>query len=411
MDSGSSGARRIQQLDVLRGVAVLMVMGYHFPWHPNRAGIFWPVDGLFHRIGLSGNDLFFVLSGFLIGGLLFREIRTTGGLDVKRFLVRRMLKIWPSYYVLVLFTVVLRLVTSGGDAALTFRELAPNIFHYQNYKHTTEMLPHTWSLAIEEHFYLVLPFLLLVMARFTRNPRRAIPGVPFTMIAIFLVCFSLGTWTINRLSLSPNWWQATHLRAHQLMFGVLIAYFYHYYPERLARAARWPALLVLTALVMLGLIAFRLGTSFHIGSLRVSIYWEALTLAYACLLLGCLYADPAKSLLGRLLAGSAGRGLAWVGVYSYPIYLWHLDMPAVPMRPLLDFGMEGALMNSFLWLTGWFIYAVAAICGGVAMSVAVERPVLALRDRLFPSRARIPAPSELTESAPLKGNRDAQQMG
>ena len=82
----SAPSQRNESLDVLRCVAVLLVVGYHMPYYR-----------LWGRIGWIGVDLFFVLSGFLISGLLFREFRDTGSIDVKRFLIRRGLKIYPSF--------------------------------------------------------------------------------------------------------------------------------------------------------------------------------------------------------------------------------------------------------------------------------------------------------------------------
>src|SRR5437763_1037392 len=83
---------RIQQLDFLRGVAILLVLVYHWVFPPSDAGLLRPIMEGIERFGWSGVDLFFVLSGFLIGGLLFKEIQKTGRLDVKRFLIRRGLK-------------------------------------------------------------------------------------------------------------------------------------------------------------------------------------------------------------------------------------------------------------------------------------------------------------------------------
>jgi peptidoglycan/LPS O-acetylase OafA/YrhL len=97
-----SGARLIQ-LDVLRGVAILMVLACHFSTRTKLpgAGALQIVHTTFMRLDAPGVDLFFVLSGFLVGGLLFGEIRARGSLDVKRFLIRRAFKIWPLYYLYV----------------------------------------------------------------------------------------------------------------------------------------------------------------------------------------------------------------------------------------------------------------------------------------------------------------------
>ena len=79
--------KRLRQLDILRGVAVLLVIGHHVILQPEESGMFQPLVNVLIRFGWSGVDLFFVLSGFLVGGLLFSELRSRSVLDVRRFVV------------------------------------------------------------------------------------------------------------------------------------------------------------------------------------------------------------------------------------------------------------------------------------------------------------------------------------
>ena len=129
-------------------------------------------------------DLFFVLSGFLVGGLLFNELRGRGKLDVPRFLIRRGFKIWPSYYVYLAAVAVLMARRSVPGLAAS---LLPNLLNVQNYFGTP--LQHTWSLAVEEHFYLALPLLLLWAPR-RRNSTAgmvvSIPAIPVIAIALII---------------------------------------------------------------------------------------------------------------------------------------------------------------------------------------------------------------------------------
>src|SRR5579872_3262789 len=89
------GSKRIFQLDVLRGFAILLVMGVHVPAYP-----------IWSTVGGWGVDLFFVLSGFLISNLLFREYRESGDIKLSRFFLRRALKLYPSFYLLLGVTLV-----------------------------------------------------------------------------------------------------------------------------------------------------------------------------------------------------------------------------------------------------------------------------------------------------------------
>ena len=159
---------RLVCLDFLRGVAILLVLGAHMPHAGLEAGV--PLAGLlrlWHGFGGAGVDLFFVLSGFLVGGLLLAEIKRSGKADAKRFLIRRGFKIWPTYYVYLLALPLLQIwggETRFVDAALW--SLRANLLHLQNYwlsgsafstlPNYISPRPHTWSLAVEEHFYLAL---------------------------------------------------------------------------------------------------------------------------------------------------------------------------------------------------------------------------------------------------------------
>src|SRR5262249_32608758 len=150
---------RLPQLDLLRGIAILMVLGAHPVAKINESGCFWLVAYPWGHAGWTGVNLFFVLSGFLVGGLLFAEIHATANLNPGRFLVRRMFKLWPSYY---LYLIFLLLVAARGG--LDPRILLPFFVHVQNYHDgIIAIAPHTWSLAVEEHFYVLLPVFLSVV--------------------------------------------------------------------------------------------------------------------------------------------------------------------------------------------------------------------------------------------------------
>ena len=130
---------RNQSLDVLRGIAILLVLGRHFNYFP-----------LWRQAGWIGVDLFFVLSGFLISGLLFQEYKNTGKLDVRRFILRRGLKIWPSYYLLILATMLFYVfIARASEHPFPKHEVAVSALFIRNYFGADgfNFLAHTWSLA------------------------------------------------------------------------------------------------------------------------------------------------------------------------------------------------------------------------------------------------------------------------
>ena len=151
--------KRDTRLDVLRGVAVVMVLVHH---SPTRLGG-WV------QAGWSGVDLFFVLSGFLVSGLLFKEYLAAGRIRPWRFYLRRGFKIYPNLYVMLAVAAVLQ---AALGPPLVPRLVLHDALFVQNY--LGPWWGHTWSLAVEEHFYLLLPPVLLLLLsshRFRRAPQ------------------------------------------------------------------------------------------------------------------------------------------------------------------------------------------------------------------------------------------------
>lgn len=156
----------VPSLDALRSTAILMVIAYHasseFTKLSGRGDAFAGlplVSG-----GWRGVDLFFVLSGYLIGRQLWRELRTTGTIRLTRFIVlRRGLRIWPLYY----FSIALWIIGSraGREGFLSFRWWT-DLVCLSNYISGC-VVPPSWSLCIEEQFYLLAPLLILLLVRFT----------------------------------------------------------------------------------------------------------------------------------------------------------------------------------------------------------------------------------------------------
>jgi peptidoglycan/LPS O-acetylase OafA/YrhL len=338
-------SQRNQSLDVLRCIAVLLVVGSHLPYYDAWA-----------KIGWIGVDLFFVLSGFLISGLLFQEYKDTGALDVKRFLIRRGLKIYPSFYLLMVGATVLY---SLNHATIPRKQLIASWFFLQNYFHEDKVyliLSHTWTLAVEEHFYLLLPVLLmLLMAVFSkRDPFRVIP---LLFLAISAFCLAVRYFTLGPFQLA---WK-THMRLDGLFAGVALGYLYHFRMP-LFRKLTGHYALVLAALFCAPALLFnqpdRIVQTFGLTFLYVG---------FSFLVAWSVVRSP-KTSLGRAMA----KGAARIGFYSYSIYLWHTLV------------CDAFLFYPNLSLIRFWLYIATANVAGIAMAHLVEVPYLALRERLFP---------------------------
>jgi peptidoglycan/LPS O-acetylase OafA/YrhL len=364
------GGKRDVWLDALRGVAVLLVLGRHFELPPDAG----PLLTAWQRGGWVGVDLFFVLSGFLVSGVLFREYRRRRALSLPRFLARRGLRIYPAFGVLLLCTWLLAPIfhtprTSG-------RRFLAELLFVQNY--AAGVWNHTWSLAVEEHFYLALPIVLLSLAWIGRQRRD--PYRPLLFLAAAVVPGVAALRCVNA------WWYPytnpthlfpTHLRADALLAGVLLAYVYHYQPARYHRfvAGRRRFLALAGAMCFIPAFVFELPGSWFVPTLGLTLF-----------------------ALGGVLLIASGVGatarapvtvLALIGSASYSIYLWHM--------PVLLWGVplcETALGYQLEDSTRIALYLAASLAVGMAMVRLTEQPILWLRERWLPRQHRSgPSPS------------------
>jgi peptidoglycan/LPS O-acetylase OafA/YrhL len=365
---------RNKRLDVLRCVAVVTVLLHH-------SGI-WP---FFTRIGWTGVDLFFVLSGFLISGLLFSEYKKRHVISLKRFFIRRGLKIYPAFYVFLLLTGIVELLVFHAHP---LGQYLHEIFFLMDYKQG--FWDHTWTLAVEEQFYIFLPIFLLVILRFSpkrENPFRIIPWAALS-IALFCVTSRAASIYIGK----PNFqlaYIAFHNRMDALFFGVLIGYLYHFRPailEKLMRPARNRIVMAAISAVLLSFAYFYDRDDKFFATFGYSFIY----LGFTGVLLLSLYVHGLFS--GKLarLAELAGSAAAFVGMYSYSIYLWHGPVGA---------WLPGLVRRTTGFPTGrsgrFVVYFVGSLVIGTVMSKLVEYPILRLRDRIFPDSNIVPVAAEV----------------
>src|SRR5436189_3771333 len=156
-------------LDLLRALAIVIVVIYH-------AGIMgFPLPGRVHRFGWIGVDLFFVLSGYLIGGQLLAPLARNQPITLGRFFARRALRILPAYLVVLSIYVCLPLWREYPEMSSPWKFLAS----VQNIGlHGGTAFSHAWSLAVEDQFYLLLPLVLLFLNRW----RRAAIIIPYFIV-------------------------------------------------------------------------------------------------------------------------------------------------------------------------------------------------------------------------------------
>jgi len=299
-------------LEGLRGIAILLVLLCHIR-----------IPGA--EAGFVGVDVFFVLSGFLITGLLVDEAERTGRIGLGAFYARRARRILPAAIVVIASTLLAaQLVLSPLDlprvaddalaASLSLANLrfAVDATDYFAPVNASPML-HFWSLAVEEQFYLFWPLLLLIASRLGR-PRVAMGVVALAiLVSSFLLCYAL-------TNTSEPWaYYSLPTRAWQLAAGGLVALAAPWLsraPRRLAMATGWVGVVLLGA--SLGVIQ---ETSAYPGLVSLFPTLGALAIVAS----GGPVASP-------LLAGLSWTPLRWLGRISYSVYLWH--WPILVLGPI-----------------------------------------------------------------------------
>jgi peptidoglycan/LPS O-acetylase OafA/YrhL len=313
---------RIPELDGLRGIAIGMVVVFHYFIVPQTARhgsalAYALVPG---RLAWTGVDLFFVLSGFLIGGILMDARRSSNYFRV--FYTRRFYRIVPIYSVLLVIACILvSLVHHGLSLGLNWvtrdeLPLVPYIFYIQNFwmafrnSPGSFLLAVTWSLAIEEQFYLTLPLLIRILAgaRLTSVIVVGIFAAPILRISLHTI------WPQN----ASSYFVLMPCRADALLLGVL--------GSCLLRDARWKEWLVgnrqalgLMLFVMVsGVAVLLVRASSADGFWMLSVGYTWMALFYLCFLLYAV--TQRQSLISGVLRWGWLRGL---GAIAYGVYLFH----------------------------------------------------------------------------------------
>ncbi|CAN2198439.1 COG1835 Predicted acyltransferases [Candidatus Nanopelagicaceae bacterium] len=294
---------RIPQIQALRAFAAILVVIYH-------AGI---TSG-----GYIGVDIFYVISGYLITGLLLRELDKTGTLGLRAFYLRRVKRLLPTSFFVLFITAITAwyLYPSsmradlGKDIAAAGIYISNYLFafwqmDYQNLSAIPPVVIHYWSLAVEEQFYLFWPFIILALYK-KGGRRRVGQGVIAISIASFL--FSL-----YQTSVEPIWaFYSLPTRAWELGVGALLLYI----PARIKFSQNY--LWIALALFIYGTFIFRDSTPFPGTAALVPVFATAISLA-------AVHSWP--KILNQV---GTHRVIQWLGEISYPLYLWHWPLLVIP---------------------------------------------------------------------------------
>jgi peptidoglycan/LPS O-acetylase OafA/YrhL len=366
-DLAHSPANTIPGLDALRTLAIWMVISDHYWYFFTRDTPSSLTIGklpLFY-FGWAGVDLFFVLSGYLIGRALWRELQKTGSLHIPRFLIRRGLRIWPYYYAFILFLIFTRSSTA-------ISKFFPDIFFYSNY--VISQVPGGWSLSSEEQFYVLTPILMVLgvlavpFSRLWLIPAIALFALPLSRAAVMA---KLGPHAHEGMA-SDVIYTPFHTHADGLVAGLLLAWLAVALPQFVKRRALLPNSLLPICLAVAGVALRQLN--------RDLFSFTGLALIFG----GCvLFAIRDQSRIRRV---TGSHIFYLISKLSYAMYLNHLIvMYGVMPRVLPMLGLGGRGYGSFV--AGYLIAAGLSVGVAFLTFLCIESPFLQVRDRLLASRA------------------------
>jgi peptidoglycan/LPS O-acetylase OafA/YrhL len=349
---------RLAGLDTLRSLAILMVIARH-------AGEFLNLrePGHFTRYGWVGVDLFFVLSGFLIASQLLRTVAREGCVSYARFYLKRSFRILPAYYVVL----GLYYLWPGFVEREPLDHWWRYAFFLMNFNWQAAAFSHAWSLCIEEHFYLAVP--LLVAAYANRRPLVP-PAFLLTLVFVGGVVLRYLCWN-NGAHISRDIYRPTYCHVDGLAAGLMLALL------RERRRAIWDGFVRHPWILLgVGLVLTAVGAEGYElkGQVTVAYSFLVLALGSSC----CVMAALAP---GFWLADWRFPGVRFVAVISYSLYLTHKQMIHLAMTLVQDPKQE-------TWTVVLIAIPLIALAGCL-LYFLVERPGLALRDRILAARLRL----------------------
>jgi len=372
----SRASDRIHGLDTLRALAVTLVVLHHYVLFVSGGDTF----GWVGEIGWVGVDLFFALSGYLIGNQIFQALLRPGGLGLGRFYARRLLRTLPNFYA-VLALYALWPAFRGSTPMLP-------LWKYLSFTQNIGLEPgtafsHAWSLCIEEQFYLLLPACALcAVALGRRGLDRRWAWATFGLAFAAGMTVRAGAWLNGQDE--ANWlhfyykfiYYSSFCRFDELLAGVALALLRNFHGGIWARLMGQGRLLLAAGLAVSG-IALRWFLADHYGFGATVFGYPLLALGCALLILAALAPD---SPLHRIRVPGASQLALW----SYALYLVHKQVSMLVAQALAEAGygpehpatIAAALAASVL--AGWLLYRL------------VETPFMRLRERYVPGNSAAP---------------------
>lgn len=361
---------RINGLDTLRACAILLVLMYHYMVFVSHE----PSFGFVSEIGWVGVDLFFVLSGYLIGNQIFAALRSEHGFSLKTFYIRRALRTLPNFYV-VLAIYFLFPIEAGGKAVTP-------LWKFLTFTQNFDLKPgtafsHAWSLSIEEQFYVVLPIVAIATIAYLKSV-RAMWLVLFVAIA-GAACMRYLMWQQvgdDYTQYYVHIYYSTWCRFDELLPGVALALLKNFHPQIWARTLKHGHLSLLGGAILSG-VAMYLFT-FYSYVEGQGFLWFTTSFGYSLLASGFALLTLAGLSPNSYLYRWRIPGASILALWSYALYLVHKPLMNALIRP---FDAWGVSVKSWIGISSMFVLSLLA---AYVLYLVVETPFMRLRDRYFP---------------------------
>lgn len=356
----SEARSRVFGLDLVRALAVLLVVGAHVNF------IFLPLTGpveAWLMLGQYGVEMFFALSGFLIGGILIDEAASGAGW-VRRFWIRRWLRTLPLYYLFLLFNALMPTPDGSAPSLLAYGLFVQNLAWPQ-----PMFFIESWSLAVEEVFYLLAPLLAFAAMALRMPRRRAWGALVATILGLILV---RAAYVALR---GPDWdgvRMVSLVRLDAIAYGVAAVWLIR--TGLSVRAARWLA--VIGGVGVAASVLWYLTLPRDTNAVAQIGLFSLIPASFAALL--PLAARWREAGVG-FMAGAVHRTALW----SYALYLTHLAVLRVLVHA---FGWQPVTWRACVAQT--LLALIAAFVAAAVIHHGVERPILRWRDRIAPRRGR-----------------------
>jgi peptidoglycan/LPS O-acetylase OafA/YrhL len=326
-----------------------------------------------------GMDLFFMLSGFLIGSILLRSLELSGSQRIWRFYVRRICRTFPSYYVVLTVLALATTLTVWQRQNLIYEYLY--LTNFRILHRPFIVMFWGWSLALEEQFYLTVPALFFVLHRLRSDRARIVLLVALWSAALatrLYLYFRYAPW--NDIALYSTLYFRTRTRFDTLVAGILLAFVHYRWRDAITRWLAAPFHRALVALPSLACLWLLLKPEMfgweHVQLVHVFAWGSVTTVMYFGWLLLLLHSD---GWIQRALSAPFFRRVATLG---YGVYLVHIPLCDHALVPLARAAQARHVSMVIVWPASVAALMLGSLAIAYVMHVLIEKPSLRLRERL-----------------------------